>query len=452
MFAHKYYCRPVNEESEQAALGEFARYIGARNDLLRLKRKWTRITEDRILPEFRELAKVLRATPRVGRKPTKERGDREELRAQDNRTLYAQFIEAGGSYATWWLADAAVKKAKHMLSEEDMDEGRAGILPKQMHWDGSILNYYNTKWSVSSKALRDRPIPEGVRIAQAWLQRERTSCALLNKPRYSWYLVVVLDMALPSKLVPIKRGIAGMDLAWRTDDDTLRVAYMADTYGVHAPVRMMADNYARFQHAESLQGLADQDANRLKAELGLPFSTSQKTLVARAPEHPLTKHMIHLVDWHFGARRNALASRNAHYLSEIQELCRTYHTIYVEDIKGTPALIQKPTTRKKKLKAVKPSTEAVDSMVGGVARDQRTLAAPFIFLRMLQQEAVKFGTKIIKVLPQYTSRICTCGHDMGKGSVLERRCQKCGIVWDVDHLAARNILNWGIENKADAAE
>lgn len=444
MLVYKYYVRPVDAHSEELALGEIKLYVEARNYLLDLKRKWMRIKEEQILEEYRELAKVLRATPRTGRKPTKERNDREELRAMDNRTLYAEFIAAGGSYATWWLADAAVKKAKHKLRE--VDQGRAGILPNSMKWQDGILSCNGTQWSVHKKQIQQRPIPPDTRIAQAWLQRERTSCKYLNKPRYSWYLVVVLDKDAPSKQVSPNRSVAGLDLAWRSEDDTLRVAYVADTTGNHGPVRMMADNYARLQHAESLQSLADQDANRLRAELGVPMNTSHATLIERAPEHPITKHMIHLLDWHFGARRNALASRNAHYLSEIQELCKSHHTIYVEKMKATPELVQKASTRKKKSTAT-----PVPELRGGVARDQRTLAAPFTFLAMLRAEAPKFGTLIVNVSPQYTSRICSCGTDMGKPGALIRVCKECGKEWDVDHLAAINLHKWGSSNPEEAS-
>lgn len=444
MLVYKYYVRPVTAESEQLALNEIALYVEARNRLVGIKRKWLRIPNDKILPEYQALAATLRVTPRVGRKPSKERNDRDELRALDTRTLYAEFTAANGSYATYWLADAAAKKAKHMLRSSD--EGRAGLLPKQVNIVNGILNCCGTQWSIHPRQFKQRPLPPDTRIAQAWLQRERTSCNLLNRPRYNWYLVVVLDMTAPAKEVYPNRTVAGLDLAWRTDDDTLRVAYVVDDKGEHGPVRMMSDNYARLQHAESLQSLADQDANRLRQELGVNMNTSHKVLVERAPEHPITKHLIHLVDWHFGARRNALASRNAHYLTEIQELCKTYHTIYVEKIKATPSLVQKASTRKKKQ-----ATSDTTDPKGGVARDLRTLAAPFTFLRTLQQEAPKFGTKIVEVPPAYTTRFCTCGTDMKKSSKSIRRCPECGIEWDVDHLAAVNLLRWGQAQPEEAS-
>lgn len=483
---HKYYVRPADAESETAALDEIARYVQARNRLLRLREKWLRIKEDMILPEYRVKAAELRVTPRTGRKPTLkvevhcagprnerareqsrttrlpqndelegklealrarwetveiartdvERSDLEELRAADSRALYAEFIEAGGSYATWWLVEAASKKAKHPVRDEHA--GRAGILPENLRWEGTTMHYGGTAWTVHQKQLARRPVPANTRVAQAWLQRERTSTSLLRQPRYSWFLVLVLDM--PTRMHDVsnlQRTAAGLDIAWRQDDDTLRVAYVADGTDNHQAIRMPARAYARLQHAASIAALADQDANLLRAEFGVPANTSHRRLLELAsPNHGIAVHLVHLAEWHHGQRRNAIASRDEHYLHEIQKLCAAHHTIFIEEMKGNPKLVQKRSTRRKH--------SGKDDEEGGVARDQRQMAAPFMFLARLKAEASKFNTTLITVPPAYTSRICAqCGCDMGASGKLERRCPECDTVWDVDHLAALNLLYWG---------
>jgi len=455
MLVHKYFVRPADEASSMAALDEIARYVQARNRLLRLKEKWTRIREDAILPEYRERAVELRATPRTGRKPTKERTDHAELRAADNRALYAEFIEAGGSYATWWLAEAASKKARHPVRDEYA--GRAGMLPQWLRWEGSTLCYCGTRWTLRARQLARRPIPEHARVAQAWLQRERVTTGLLRNPRYAWFVVLVLDGVAPAAhAVAEQRTAAGLDIAWRQDDDTLRVAYVADDAGHREPVRIPATAYARLQHAASLQSLADADANHIRAALGLPAITSHRRLIELAlPYGPLppydhtavpvtladhAAHLLHLVQWQHGGKRNAIASRDAFYLQEAHRLCRAHHTIYVEQIKGTARLVQRASTRKKH--------GAPEDAQGGVAREQRQLVAPFTFLRTLQREAPKFGTTVVEFPAQYTSRICVaCDYDLGKTGQIERRCGGCGQLWDIDHLAALNLLRWGTARK-----
>lgn len=438
MLVHKYYCRPHDTESEAAALDEIARYVQARNRLLKLAQKWQRVHEDMILPEYRARAAEHRATPRTGRKPTKVRSDHDELRAADQRAEYAAFVAAGGSYATWWLAEAAAKKAKHPVRDEYA--GRAGMLPQWLSWDGSLLRYCGTTWSVHARMLAQRPIPDEADVVQAWLQRERTSTSLLRQPRYRWFLVLVMDDVSPRMhTVDPDRAAAGLDIAWRRDasTDTLRVAYVADDRGQHRSVKMRPRQYARLQHAASLQRLADEDANVLRAELRVPANTSHRRLLELAPAHPSGEHMVHLLEWHHGARRNAIASRDAHYLAEAHALCRAHHTVYVERIKGTPKLVQRPSTRRK--------AGAGDDAEGGIARDQRQMVAAFTFLRVLQREAPKFGTAIVEVPPAYTSRVChACAVDMGPpGALRERTCSACGQRWDVDHLAALNLLHWG---------
>lgn len=443
MLVHKYYARPVDDESATAALDEIARYVQARNRLLKLREKWHRIREDMILPEYRERAAVLRATPRTGRKPTKERADHAELRAADNRALYAEFIEAGGSYATWWLAEAASKKAKHPVRDEYA--GRAGLLAHRLVWNGPLVEYAGTRWTVRAKQLERRPLPAEARVAQAWLQRERTSTSLLRNPRYSWFLVLVLDDVAPRMhQVPPEdeRCAAGVDIGWRQDEDALRVAYVANERGATRAIRMRAQHYERMMHAASLASLADHDANALRAELGVPSNTSHRRLLELAPGHPLGEHLVHLLEWHHGARRNVIASRDALYLEEAHALLAAHHTLYVEDMKGSARLVQKASTRRKK--------GAPDDAQGGVAREQRQMAAPFTFLRLLEREAPKFGTQVIRVPAEYTSRVCVaCDYDMGAASSRERSCLGCGQRWDVDHLAALNLLRRGTSRKAD---
>lgn len=455
-------------------MDEIARYVQARNRLLRLAQKWERIREEQILPEYREIAAQHRVTPRTGRKPSKAhkcnrqglckhcgleiqaehrkddctapgagtRADREELRAADNRALYAEFIAAGGSYATWHLAAAATKKAKHLVRDEYA--GRAGMIPDRLRWDGSILQYGTTQWSVHAKQLAKRPIPEEARIAQAWLQRERTTTSLLRKPHYVWQLVVVLDEVSP-RMHPVKpnRTAAAIDIAWRQDQDTLRVAYVADDAGHHRPIRLRPEHYQRFQHAASIASLVDLEANKLRTKFRVPDNTSHRRLLELATDdadREIGEHMVHLEQWHHGGGRNLITSRDQHYLEQVHALCAAHHTIYIEDMKGSPKLVQKASTRKKH--------GAAEDAEGGVAREQRQMVAPFSFLRMLQREAGKFACDVIAVPAAYTSRICVaCDYDMGPRAKLERTCVGCGQRWDIDHLAALNLLRWGTARK-----
>lgn len=431
---------------------------------------------------------------------------REELKAADARSLYKQFVDEGMYDQTYHLAQQAAAAAKHQIPVSEL-EGRAAINPAYIRWedfgpdaDQSVMVYARpaegarepdpkkfTYWRLNRNHLRRRPITaaqeEAVRahdakrvgmvpilhdssrppvdapIRQAYLTYTRVSSKLLTYWRYEWHLCLVLDVKRPQRAVDKNRCAAGMDLCWRgsPNDNTLRVAYVANTRGEHWAVDMPKRAYQRMQHAESISTLADQDANKLRADLGLHPETSHiKILHAQwhreNPEstpdmnwrtHPIkneiAQHMVHLVEWAHYDKRRAINHRNREYLREIHKILRAHHTIYIEDMKGSSQLVQKKSTREKKF-------GELSAEQAGRARDQRQAAAPFTaYLRILQSEAPKFSTEVVLVDPAFSSRLCIeCGMDMGKSSELSRTCPHCKVRhYDIDRLAAINILGSG---------
>jgi transposase len=77
-------------------------------------------------------------------------------------------------------------------------------------------------------------------------------------------------------------------------------------------------------------------------------------------------------------------------------------------------------------------------------RSVRMLAfmAPFRFRQYLQHKARESGTRVVICSEAYTSKTCTrCGLLNRKlGANKTFACQKCGVVYDRDHGAARNVL------------
>lgn len=434
MLVHKYFVRPIGEESERAALRQIQLGHEYHNRIVLNSECW------------------------YARKKSGHEIDKAQRNAS-SRADRAHFSKLGLHYGTYMLVEAASKKARHPHPRRCWDEGRAGApiptsgpskgvpcddahRPCLDVTDGIAalkLGAVRTRWSIHSKQLAQRPLPAGGLIVQAWVQRERSSTQLLDHPRYRWFLVLVIDRVSPaSHDVPAHRTAAGLDIAWRQDPDspTLRVAYIADDAGRCQSITMPARQYSRLQHSKSLAEIADREcANPMRSELGVPSNTGHRRLLELAPEDIRAKQLVHLLEWHHGARQNALASRDAHYLSEIHRLCLAHHTIYIEQIKG----VARMTGRRKTVR----DKTGDSSAEGAPARGQRQVTAPFSFLRRLQAEAPKFGTLIVEVDPAYTSRDCLCGVDMGPSSVRERRCDACGRSWDVDHLAALNLLRRG---------
>jgi hypothetical protein len=460
--------------------------------------KPARIRDDNLLAEFRTEAETLRGQQRTGRKPSERsryvasglrpgkrgadsrefliatpttdkhraalakkltdlseryesvecvesglgRTDCQELAARESREIYAEFVAMGGFHGTHRLAQEAAAKASRTI--RDTAEGRAAMHAPDIKWEWDpecptrrtkYFRYHSTRWSIKRQ---DIPYVDSIKgaIKQAYVQRTRVSSAESRNPKYRWFLYLVIDQDSAPHAIAHNRSAAGLDLCWRQQDDgaTLRIAYVASQHG-HEPITMPASAYKQLQHAKSIKGFVDREANLLRAEYGLPAQTSHRTLLERCGlDHPVGKRLVHLAEYAHHEGRHALDVRDAHYLSEVHRLLAAHHTIYIEKIKGTGYLVQTPTKIRDHVEDVSESRA-----LAGKARDQRQAAAPFTFLRLLQREAPKFNTQVIERDPAFTSRICTCGHDMGPGSQLWRRCQECGQRWDVDHLAALNL-------------
>lgn len=71
-----------------------------------------------------------------------------------------------------------------------------------------------------------------------------------------------------------------------------------------------------------------------------------------------------------------------------------------------------------------------------------------MFRNLLAYKCERYGEKLMKVKPHYTSVACSnCGNHVKKSlSVRTHICPKCGYVGDRDHNASINILNKGLES------
>ena len=110
-------------------------------------------------------------------------------------------------------------------------------------------------------------------------------------------------------------------------------------------------------------------------------------------------------------------------------LVTTYREVICEDLRTSKMFLGKSKKDKLSLRAL---------------RDNGL----YNFLVILQQMAIKYGCKLTKVPPEYTSQICSnCGAIVKKDlSVRVHKCPHCGLEIDRDVNAARNIL-WIGKNK-----
>lgn len=279
-----------------------------------------------------------------------------------------------------------------------------------------VLCYDGTKFTLTA-GQQDRLYPET--IAQAWIQVERGS-SLKRKPPLHWTFHIVYKKDRDGiDLGDVKRGVAGLDTGWSTRGaNPLRVAYVYDDSGKHYSLDMPEQAWERFEYAQSIQANQSREADQIKRQLGLNQKTSISTLVERYPD--LTEHLVHLELFHRPMLSRQVARRNDWYREVCDELCRRSHTIRIERI-NYAALLRKCKS----------------------AGEARQLKAPGKFISILRERAKLFGTKIEEVNPAFTSRVCSCGNDMGPSAARVRDCGVCGTHWDRDELGAFNILNGG---------
>ena len=120
-----------------------------------------------------------------------------------------------------------------------------------------------------------------------------------------------------------------------------------------------------------------------------------------------------------------VANKRKDYLHKITtELVKSYDVIVIEDLK-TKNLLKNHHLAK-----------SIDNN------------SWYLFREMLEYKCKWYGKKLIKVIPNYTSQICSqCGYHSGKKplDVREWICPKCGANHDRDINASINILNRGLK-------
>lgn len=135
----------------------------------------------------------------------------------------------------------------------------------------------------------------------------------------------------------------------------------------------------------------------------------------------------HLYQWWSNEDIRARGHRKDFYLNLAKRLTLKFDTIYVEDLRGDQM--------------------AKSKVAGGT----RCVVAPFEFRDVLKKAAEKWGSMIVKVPAPGTSRMCNdCGYDepWEDKSELKHACGGCGVVFDRDLNAARNILRIGGDSRA----
>jgi transposase len=304
--------------------------------------------------------------------------------------------------------------------------------------------------------IMHRPFPDGSTIKVAKVVRK----VLAGKEKYE--MLFVLELPTPKKENIDENKCISLDLGWRLlKNGELRIGYMWDGKNekeLKLPTRITN----AIDKAYYIQSVRDQNLNEhkkymLKALSVAPIewhekyckylhlSSSQRRWSWFARQwrddrwegdeflfeimEKWRKGDAHLWLYQENSRDQALACRKDLYRNIGARLAREYDVLVVEDFNLMES------QRKSKLESGK-----VDIMA---ARRQQRNAAPHILRECLSGAFIGRGLTVVKVDRKNTTKKCNiCGHieeKWEKEDEMSHKCGKCGIIWDRDRNAAKNI-------------
>ena len=334
-----------------------------------------------------------------------------------------------------------------------------------------------------------RPLPEGAVIKVATVHRRRRNCT-----QWSWVVQMTVDVTAckPARVAPAT-GVVALNLGYRKrDGGAIRAGYVVGNDGheeeilaaksdLVRPGTLTAEQQARARgwvtnglaKADSIRGFRDRDMLEMKAKLpavwpagDLPewFAEVTKTIQAwKSPDRfrrlsfrldqlrasgdeahlipliPLTDLLSawrardeHLEMYEAGLRRSAIKDRREAFRIVAARLAQRYATLVVD------------TTDLRRLNRAEDTTaDRVTSHVN--ARHQSFMAAPGELRETLINA---FGPdRVVKVSRvKVTVRCHHCGHmdatwdrERDDGEI-SHACPGCGVTWDQDANACRNLL------------
>ena len=303
-----------------------------------------------------------------------------------------------------------------------------------------------------------RPLPAGL----------IRSAAVLRTPvgtHASWRLVIVVELPDGAGPAPTGTGAVGIDLGWRRVPSGLRAAAWSDDRGESGEVVLPQDWIEQHQKTEDIRSIRDQHFNITRASLARWLSTAVAVVpewlgdatstlpqwrapgrlaaltlrwrenrfpgddVAYAAAETWRKRDKHLLEYEANLRDQLLRRRRELYRVFAAGVAARYARVRLEvfDIRDVAEL---------------PETGTGDALPLPV-RHNRVLAAPHILRLAVLNACGRTGVTVESVSAVNTTHIChVCGslERFDAAEHLSHRCGACGVAWDQDYNAARNLL------------
>lgn len=308
--------------------------------------------------------------------------------------------------------------------------------------------------------LMHRPLPKGGRIKRALVHRRKRG------PREVWAVDITVE--LPDGWTQGRCGNGGavaVDIGWRSLGDDIRVGAWVGEDGAAGEVFLDASCISALRKAEDLRRQRDRNQDRMTEHLLSWLAEHRETLpewLREATRHAhqwrspsrwsrLARewrerrfdgdvegyesleawryHEHHLWAWESGQGRKSHLRRREQYRVAADRLASQYSVLALEQFDLRQVARKAP-------------TEAPAE--NQTARSNRQLSAPSELREALRNAFQRRGGTVIELPAQDTTRTChECGHvdRWDAAAHIAHACSSCGVVWDQDENAARNLLD-----------
>jgi Putative transposase DNA-binding domain len=277
--------------------------------------------------------------------------------------------------------------------------------------------------------------------------------------------------------MPPRAGILALDLGWRNrPDEGLRVAYWCDDRGEHGQVTVAPRIRERVRRGRDLQEIQDLRFNRATSALQRWLSVrvlvpdwldKERQHLGQWRSHERLRRLVfhwrdhrfagdrtifnilemwlhrsrHLSQYQDGCREGALNNRREEYRKVAAKIARNYGTVILERFNLAKA---------KRLPAPEEGDRAPQAM-----RSQAFDAAPGELRSAIVQAVQREGGLIVELSATNTTstcHACGCVCKWDHAADVWHRCEHCGVAWDQDENAARNLLTRFAREQSGAEE
>ena len=309
-----------------------------------------------------------------------------------------------------------------------------------------------------------RPLPENGRAKSVHLIRTRVA------DRYEWKLLIAVQTSDP---VPVSSSTmdVGIDIGWRLRDTGIRIGYWDDGVN-HGEYVVPSDLLSHLSHVDSLKSIRDRNFAPIRDELiawirnrdpelpELPewFMERTRFLAQSKSCRKLAMTVVlwrtrrfdgdeifnklevwrkqeqHLWTWERHEHTRALRHRREIYRGWAADLVSRFGTVFLEKF-NISDVARRSTT---------PEDEQDNR--NGTAHKQRQYVAVSTFRQAILSATSSRGCNVALVNPANTTRTChACGYTEAFNAAenLMHTCGACGLIWDQDANAARNIRERG---------